>query len=113
MQNYYKVDKKQITDKKACFDVSLISDCEVYAGHFPNHPRAPGACSIEMIRQCISSLLQREIQFSKIHQCKFISPINPNVHKHLQLTFTNNEDKWIATVVFGEQLLMRLKAEIV
>ncbi len=30
------------------FEVELLQDCDVYEGHFPGEPIAPGVCNIRM-----------------------------------------------------------------
>ncbi|MBO4582162.1 MAG: hypothetical protein J5701_07785 [Bacteroidales bacterium] len=112
MQNYFQIEGITKNDDNVCYQIALLSDCEVYEGHFPGHPVAPGACSIEMIRRCISMFLEREVRFLKIYQCKFLSPVNPEIQKRILLTLTWKQDIWKAVLMCDDLLLMRLKVAI-
>ena len=51
--NYYKVYSAHYGAEDALFHVALLPGCDVYRGHFPGRPVCPGACNIEMMKECV------------------------------------------------------------
>ncbi|MDR0619245.1 MAG: DUF2062 domain-containing protein [Bacteroidales bacterium] len=68
------------------FNVTLNPDNEVFKGHFPNQPVVPGVFSIDMIRQCFTSIANTaDFRFHSIKQCKFLQPIIPKKGQILRI----------------------------
>lgn len=109
MTDYYNIIHQQIGQGQACFELSLNPSCQVYKGHFPTRPIAPGACSLEMIRQCACLALGRTVRFTSIKQCKFLLPLEPSIHKNLTLNLTWDEQSLVAVMTYGEQVVIKLR----
>lgn len=117
MTNYYTIESSSIVPSapsapnsgEAHFVLRLDPTCPVYKGHFPTHPIAPGACSLEMIRQCASIALKEEVRFLNIKQCKYLLPLEPNIHTRLDLTLTWNTETLSALMMWQEQIAIKLK----
>ena len=97
MIDYYTILTQTIAENTAEFSVELRADCPVYAGHFPGNPIAPGACSIEMVRECASIAMQRELRFAGIKQCKFLRLMKPGSTAQISLKWEN--DRLKATII--------------
>ena len=100
MTNYYSIQSQQIGVAEAHFTLLLNPACEVYKGHFPTHPIAPGACSLEMIRQCACLALGEDVRFVHIKQCKYLMPLEPSIHCDLNLTLTWDETALSAVMMW-------------
>lgn len=109
MTNYYHIQSQQIGVSEAHFSLLLDPSCEVYKGHFPTRPIAPGACSLEMIRQCACQALGQEVRFMNIKQCKYLLPLEPNIHSLLDLNLTWNENTISAVMTWQDQVAIKLK----
>ncbi len=109
MTNYYHIENQHITDQEAQFTLRLDPSCEVYKGHFPTRPIAPGACSLEMIRQCASIAIGQTIRFMNIKQCKYLLPLEPGIHSVLDLHLTWDENAINAVMKWQEQIAIKLK----
>ena len=71
MIDYYKIkDFLQKEDGTALFQVVLLSDCEVYEGHFPGEPVSPGVCNIQMIKECAEKIVGKTLLLSNLQQCR-------------------------------------------
>lgn len=112
MTDYYSIESKEIEFQEATFRLFLVRDCEVYKGHFPKHAIAPGACNIEMIRQCASVALGKEVRFLHIKQCKFLLPLEPSVHEELDLCLTWTETMINAVMSWKGQVALKLKVNM-
>lgn len=68
--------------------LALNPQHHLYQGHFPGNPVLPGACTLQIIKECTSKLLGTPIQYSQVNSCKFISAINPCHTPEIRLTLT-------------------------
>lgn len=102
------------------YGIELLSDHDVYNGHFPGNPVSPGVCSIEMIRELAELSAGRELTLSAISQCRFITVLKPTLEevKAGKLTIeitpqaTENGLKATATISDGgENIYVTFKGE--
>lgn len=60
------------------FNIALIEDCDIYAGHFPSHPVCPAVCNMQLIRECAEKLTGHTLHISKIRKSRFTAILTPN-----------------------------------
>ena len=86
---------------------------KIFEGHFPQNPVVPGVCTMAMIKDCCSHLLSRTVRYDYVKEVKFLSAIIPTVHKKLSVAIDIDEQMNLkANIVYGEQVLLKLKAVI-
>lgn len=112
MQNYYTILSQQTDNQTASFVVYLNADCPVYAGHFPGNPIAPGACNIEMIRQCASLALGHTVRFSTIRLCKFMMILRPGETEQLVIQISWTGNRMSAVILADGTPAVQLKMDI-
>ncbi|MDR0349247.1 MAG: hypothetical protein LBH90_07130 [Tannerella sp.] len=84
--NYYYSIKSRETDGEITrFNIMLHEDCDIYKGHFPGAPVAPGVCNIQMIKECAEQLTGKQLLLTYIPQCKFSTLITPRQYPDLQV----------------------------
>lgn len=110
MSDYYEIQTEELSTNEGVWMVRLCADADVYRGHFPGQPIAPGACNIEMIRQLASRLLERECRLREITQCRFTHLITPTVENPLRITIQVNDSKLTASVHWEQTTCITLKA---
>ena len=81
------------------FVVEVNPKDSLFSGHFPQRPILPGVCTIQIVKECISSLLQKELHFMNIIQCKFLGMIDPNIDNKLLINISINCENPDQTVV--------------
>ena len=67
------------------FTVEINPESDIFKGHFPGTPVLPGACTLSIVKDCTQLILQREIIFYHISQCKFTGMINPDADRLLDV----------------------------
>lgn len=74
--------------------VSMNPKAEVYKGHFPGQPIAPGACLTQMVKEVCNTISDKEMRLIEAHQIKFLATVNPvnTPELTLDLTLTESED---------------------
>lgn len=114
LRNYYTLlNRQQLDSGEYLFTVRLNPDCEVYKGHFPNQPVAPGVCQLQLIKDCAELVLGRDLRIVRIKQCKFLKMILPAEVDTLDIFLSISEDlSLLASVRSGETVYVKLKAEL-
>jgi len=90
---YYTIISQQTTENATLFDVMLLPECNVYKGHFPGMPVAPGVCNIQMIKECVERIAEKPLLLESMMQCKFLSMIIPEQHRKLQIQIESTENE--------------------
>lgn len=114
--SFYKVNSiEHVDDTTYIVKVVLLAQHHIYDGHFPGKPVVPGVCTLTIIKECLSEILQKEVTLRTIKDCKYISALLPqgnlNIALHLKLT---DDTKLSASVVNEEtqQTVLKLRAGI-
>ena len=111
--NYYTIIKsEQLDERTFLFRFTLNPEAEVYRGHFPDNPIAPGVCTLQMIKECLQNILDRDtLRLSPIRQCRFTRLLRPS-DKQLELYVRLMDDRWFAAEILEDgQTCMKLKAQ--
>lgn len=70
--------------------IELNPEHEIYKGHFPQIPVAPGVCLIQAIKEILMTKLQKKLILTEGTNIKFLILINPKETKQFQVDFTVN-----------------------
>ena len=114
---YFKMASMQKDGNKACCNVLLLPDCNVYEGHFPGRPVCPGVCNIETIKECAMMVTGEKLHISSIRQCRLTAVATPTkcpqLNILLETTPTENGFSVKAEVKDEEQVYMDFKGEMI
>jgi 3-hydroxyacyl-[acyl-carrier-protein] dehydratase len=50
---------------------------EIFKGHFPGNPLLPGACTVQIIKELVEHVSEKDLMISDAGTIKYISFINP------------------------------------
>ena len=113
---YYKIVNVKQEGLAATFTVEILSDCNVYEGHFPGNPVCPGVCNIETIKECASQLLGKPLTINTIKQCRLTAIATPTVCPQVSVSvnITQNADTYtvIANIYDDKQSYMDFKGTL-
>ena len=117
IENYYKVNDIIAGTEKTLFIVFLKPDCKVYEGHFPGIPISPGACNIQMIKECAESIAGKYLFMNHLQHCRLTTLITPLVYPQVEVTILMEKKadvyKLKATIGKCEEIYLELKAELI
>jgi len=111
--NYYTVLGCDRQDERTFqFRFTLNPGSDVYRGHFPGNPVAPGVCTLQMVKECLQSILRRDsLRLSQVRQCRFSRLLRPS-DKQLELSIRLSDDQWFTAEITEEgQVCMKIKAK--
>lgn len=114
LTNYYTVLQQQSDEPGQWhFTIRLNPDCEVYKGHFPDQPVAPGVCQLLVVKECAEKALGKPLRITRIKQCKFVRIIIPTEVNTLEVLLSIGEDYGlVAEVRDAENSYVKIKAQL-
>ena len=112
LEGFYKIEDIVRTENGWQADLTLIAGHDIYSGHFPEKAVVPGMCTLTVIREVLSKILEKQIMFTYIRECKFLSALLPENDIRLRLDIGYSEGKVKCVVSEGESPAMKLSAEI-
>lgn len=113
--NFYTINNiEQKSDDAFAVEVTILPEHQIYEGHFPQQPVVPGVCTLTIIRECIGNILSKEVSFSSIKECKYVSALIPQEDLRIMINLTISESKVTALVerVDDKQTVLKLKANL-
>lgn len=100
LPNLYKIQScSNIEENIYEFVVEINPKDSLFTGHFPQRPILPGVCTIQIVKECISTVLKKELRFMSIYQCKFTGMVDPDIDNKLLIKISINTDNPNETVV--------------
>ena len=91
LNDYYRIDGRIAkSDDTVVFNIALLPDYHVYAGHFPGNPVSPGVCNIQMIKECAEQMTGRRLFLNYIAKCRFSAILTPQTTSALQLRISRH-----------------------
>lgn len=114
---YYKIlDINHSDDGSYVCSVHLCEDCDVYRGHFPGNPIAPGVCNIQLIRECVEKILSKKLKIDNIKQIRFLTLVEPTENNlyivSLHIDFSDKIDV-VADIKSDKSECLTLKMSLV
>jgi 3-hydroxyacyl-[acyl-carrier-protein] dehydratase len=85
LHDYFEIESRTADGDGTVFQVALLPECGVYAGHFPGNPVSPGVCNIQMIKECAELLAGKRFLLGYISQCRFSAVVTPQATPRLRI----------------------------
>lgn len=114
---YHIINREKSGEGSAVYELALLSECEVYRGHFPGKPVSPGVCEIETVKELVMSLTGRKLFIATVNQCRFKAVASPRVCPKVKVSIevTPCADgcyKVLASIADAETVYMEFKGEM-
>lgn len=84
INDYFKIKEIQ-TGEKYLIDIELNPKHEIYKGHFPGNPVAPGVCLTQMVKETVEHILNKKLTMVTGDNIKFTAILNPEETPNVQL----------------------------
>ena len=112
-KNFYKVQTVEpVAEGSLKVRVELNEKHKIFEGHFPGNPVVPGVCMVQMIKELLSSVLEKELILVTGDNLKFMNIVNPEVNKFLDfdINYKPQEDSVIKvnnTIFFEDKVFFK------
>jgi 3-hydroxyacyl-[acyl-carrier-protein] dehydratase len=87
---YTEISSTHSADNAAVFSstIRLNAEHEIYKGHFPQVPVAPGVVLVQIIKEILMDKFQKELRLTEGDNIKFLALINPKEITDFQIDFS-------------------------
>jgi len=85
LNDYYSINSRIVNKDNTVFGITLLPAYCAYAGHFPGNPVSPGACSMQLIKECAEQIVGKRLFLAFIAKCRFSAVMTPQLMHGLQL----------------------------
>lgn len=113
-KNLFQIIEWEVENDWFTCEIELAENHPIYSGHFPEKAIVPGVCTLAIVSETLSHALQKEVHFSEIKECKFISALFPSKNLRLKLDFSLKDNTIKGTLCQKNegQIVLKLKATI-
>ena len=73
----FEIKKKEFDGKKLTATVDINADNNIFKGHFPNNPVAPGVMQVQLVKELVELQVQKDLELVTMSRCKFLAILNP------------------------------------
>lgn len=85
----YQIERQQVAEESATFDVSLNAGCFIYKAHFPGNPITPGVCIVQIAKELLEEVVSMPLEISEVKDVKFLSILSPVDNQEVSFLFTD------------------------
>jgi 3-hydroxyacyl-[acyl-carrier-protein] dehydratase len=114
LNSFFKILDIQESEKYT-INIELNPRHEVYKGHFPGNPIAPGVCLTQMVKETVEHITKKNLQMVTGDNLKFMAILNPENTPHVTMTLAiktkeNGDLQADSNVTSGETNFFSIKA---
>ncbi len=112
LNDFFKILDVSKADQKFTVVVELNPAHEIFQGHFPGNPVVPGVCMVQMLKEILAKIHQRDFTMREASQLKFLAILNPDEVQTLNVEFnfqTKDAGEMIVAGAFQKEELVFLK----
>jgi 3-hydroxyacyl-[acyl-carrier-protein] dehydratase len=70
--------------------IELNPEHEIFMGHFPENPVLPGVCTLQILKELVSSQSGHSLLLGKASSVKYLSMINPLTDRIINIDISMN-----------------------
>ncbi len=85
INNFFSIINIENNDKYI-IQIELNPTHEIYQGHFPGNPIAPGVCLTQMVKETIEHIRKKKLTMTNGDNLKFTAILNPEVNPLITMT---------------------------
>ena len=93
--DFYKIISKKSSEQEIIVAVGLNATHFIYQAHFPGNPITPGVCILQIIKEIIEELCNKNLVMLQAKNIKFVQIINPLVQPEVnfRIAFKISDDE--------------------
>jgi 3-hydroxyacyl-[acyl-carrier-protein] dehydratase len=82
---FFKILGIEKLENKYSVDIEFNAAHEIFKGHFPGNPVVPGVCMVQIIKEILKNIFEKDFTMLQASQLKFLAIIDPNETKRVQV----------------------------
>ena len=116
LNDFYTITSRDASDSVVRAKISINRSHKIFDGHFPGLPIVPGVCMMQIIREIMEVTTERSLMIVGADNMKFLSVINPDQNREVDVSITYSEDSGSfnvnASLFAGTITFFKLKAAL-
>lgn len=109
LNDFFTINDTVKSDTEIWAELHINSNHKIFEGHFPNQPVVPGVCMMQMIKEILESVIDKETNLVQAADMKFLAVINPLENNLVQasIKYTSDESGAVNVVasLFKDELV--------
>lgn len=94
LQNdFYAIESRSIQEGVHTYAIHLNPLHHIFDGHFPGNPVTPGVVQMEIVKELLSTSLEKPMSLDTMGTCKFLAILNPNDTPDVTVTLNVSNDE--------------------
>ncbi len=92
LNNFFKIIKSEKTDNKIISEIEISANHTIFTGHFPGNPITPGVVQIQIVKEILENIYQKELRLLTMPRCNFLKIWNPSDTPRIiiEISFSEN-----------------------
>jgi len=117
LNDFFTINDKVSSETEIWAKLFINANHKIFEGHFPNQPVVPGVCMLQMIKEIVEEVIEKQTNLVQAAEIKFLAVINPQennlVHASIKLTTGESGTINITASLFKDELVhFKCKAQL-
>ena len=109
LNDFFTIDDTVNSETEIWAELRINANHKIFEGHFPNQPVVPGVCMMQMIKEILEQVIDKQTDLVQAADMKFLAVINPveNNLVHASISYASDENGAINIVasLFKDELV--------
>ncbi len=109
LNDFFTIDDTVNSETEIWAELRINANHKIFEGHFPNQPVVPGVCMMQMIKEILEQVIDKQTDLVQAADMKFLAVINPveNNLVHASISYASDENGAIniAASLFKDELV--------
>ncbi len=76
--DFFEIEKLEHSTGLIVSTIKINPSHTIFDGHFPNNPITPGVVQLQITKEILEEVFQKELLLKEMRSCKFLAILNPN-----------------------------------
>ena len=97
--DFFYIRSMAVTNGSVLATLDMNVEHPIFKGHFPGQPVVPGVCMMQMLKELLENIIEKQTLLRKADYLKFLAIINPLENSSVQVELSYNNDDTGSIVV--------------
>ncbi len=109
LNDFFTINTLEASGAEVKAELVINAGHRIFEGHFPGQPVVPGVCMMQMVKELLEQVLEKETMLSSAAEMKFLAVIDPSKNNIISahIKYTREEGGQIITMasIFKDALV--------
>lgn len=109
LNDFFTINTIETSDAEVKAELVIHAGHRIFDGHFPGQPVVPGVCMMQMVKELLEQVLEKETMLSTAAEMKFLAVIDPtknnSISAHIKYSQEEGGQVKVMASLFKEVLV--------